>query len=69
VVMTAEVIEIEQGRCLPCPFCGGIDLHIEGERGVDGCWGVICDNDNCEAWGPCGQETPEIAIARWNSRP
>ena len=52
---------------LPCPFCGGTDLHIEGDAN-EGLWGVECDNPDCGASGPRGFETPRAAVAAWNRR-
>jgi hypothetical protein len=52
---------------LPCPFCGLTDLHVEGDSS-EGFWGVECDNENCEASGPRGFESPEAAVAGWNKR-
>ncbi len=53
---------------LSCPFCGGCDLHAEGDSALDGCWSIMCDNPECEAEGPPGQASPDAAAEAWNKR-
>lgn len=53
---------------LPCPCCGGTDLHIEGDNVVPS-WNVMCDTYGCEVDGPgmkCA--TTDAAAHAWNSR-
>lgn len=48
---------------LPCPFCGGTDLHIEGDNASD-VWGVECNG--CDASGPRVAPSPDAAAEAWN---
>jgi Lar family restriction alleviation protein len=50
-----------------CPFCGGADLHVEGDSEPTATVQVLCDNPDCEAEGPHG-DTPEDAVGKWNER-
>ena len=56
-----------------CPFCGGVELEVETDRGaaweagggaVELAW-IVCDD--CGASGPVGDSVAETAAA-WNDR-
>ena len=53
---------------MPCPFCGGTDLHLETDSHPSTVQ-VMCDNPECEASGPNVAYTDEDAVALWNRRP
>ncbi|MER8560166.1 Lar family restriction alleviation protein [Mesorhizobium sp. M0578] len=50
-----------------CPFCGSIDLHVEGDSAPGTTVQVMCDNPECEAEGPQGENAAD-AIRKWNAR-
>lgn len=50
---------------LPCPFCGGGDVSMNGHVKPDGWFFVGCAD--CAADGP-RQRSPESATAEWNRR-
>ena len=53
---------------LPCPFCGGLALHIEGTGSeVLGTKSVVCGNIKCNAEGPYALGVSG-AIDKWNTR-
>lgn len=64
--MVAIVADV-QIKLSPCPFCGGLDLHVETDSEPSS-FQVYCDNPGCEAEGPHGS-TEESAAAAWNRRP
>lgn len=65
--MVAKVYGTEE-YLLPCPFCGGKELHIESDSAPGTTFQVICDNSDCEAGGPNTALTINQAVESWNSR-
>lgn len=53
----------------PCPFCAGLDLHIETDSEPGCTYQVLCDNPDCEAEGPNIAKTADEAAIAWNRRP
>lgn len=53
----------------PCPFCSGVDLHIETDSHPGSTFQVMCDNPHCEAEGPNTAKTADDAANLWNRRP
>ena len=58
---------VGSGSPLPCPFCCGTDIKVSWVSEVYGAWHVYCDNMECMAEGPLGDNRGD-AIARWNKR-
>lgn len=51
----------------PCPFCGSLNLDLEGRRSIN----VVCSN--CKAEGPAVKEEEpraavRLAVHLWNKR-
>lgn len=65
--MSAVVAETKIALA-PCPFCDGVDLHIETDSHPGCTFQVMCDNPACEAEGPNTAKTADDAARAWNKR-
>ena len=54
----------------PCPFCGGTDIEIEGDRDWKRvmCYYPICTNKKCQCVINIFHKTEQEAIDAWNNR-
>lgn len=67
-ITVEEVERVTKGKLKVCPFCGEIPeaepYHGGGPRKT--C--IQCFNDECPTMPGVARESPEEAIAQWNTR-